>query len=173
MEIGAFLNGPRNPEHEALLRLIGNSIAGTHRADNEDDRSAVNTAKEWSDAGLIELGNMLIGGLSIPEIARLLRRDHSEVRDKVVEIGRACRGSADSTTSEPAKVFEDRQSPGDWRVEKLDDDEGVEVAIFGGPNARRRAIDYADWRYRDFEEVILEPMAETEEGVQKQARRSR
>ena len=69
IEIGAFLNGPRNPEHEALLRLIANSIAGTCRADTEDDHSAVNAAKEWSDAELIELGNMLIGGLSIVEIA--------------------------------------------------------------------------------------------------------
>jgi hypothetical protein len=98
--------------------------------------SAASQASIWR----LDLSGLLIGGLSIPEIARLLRRDHSEVRDKVVEIGRACRGSPASTTSEPAKVFEDRQSPGDWRVEKLDDDEGVEVAIFGGPNARRRAI---------------------------------
>ena len=33
INIGAFLNGPRNPEHEALLRLIGNSIAETCGAD--------------------------------------------------------------------------------------------------------------------------------------------
>ena len=157
IEIGVFLNGPRNPEHEALLRLIGNSIAGMRMADTEDDQSAVNTAKNWSDTELIELGNMLIGGLSIAEIARLLRRDHGDVRDKVVEIGRACRGSA-GTMSEPAKVFEDRQSQGDWRVEKFDDDSGAEVAIFGGANARQRAIEYADWRYRDFEEVSLAPM---------------
>jgi hypothetical protein len=67
------------------------------------------------------------------------------------------RGSA-ATMSEPAKVFEDRQFRGDWRVEKFDDDGGAEVAIFGSPNARRRAIEYADWRYRDFEEVSLAPM---------------
>jgi hypothetical protein len=76
------------------LRLIGNSIAGTRWAGTKDDQSAVNTAKEWSDAELIELGDMLIGGLSIAEIARLLRRDHSDVQDKVVEVGRACRGPA-------------------------------------------------------------------------------
>jgi len=104
----------------------------------------VNAAKEWSDAELIELGNMLIGGLSIAEIARLLRRDHGDVRDKVVEVGRACRGSA-AIVSDPAKVFEDRISPGDWRVEEFDHDAGAEVAIFGGPNARKRAIEYADW----------------------------
>jgi hypothetical protein len=34
---------------------------------------------------------MLVRGLSIEEIARLLRRDHREVRDKVAEVGRACR----------------------------------------------------------------------------------
>ena len=38
--------------------------------------------------------------------------------------------------SEPAKVFEDRLYPGDWRVEWVDDDGGVELAIFAGPNAR-------------------------------------
>src|SRR5438477_12734576 len=71
IEIGAFLNAPRSPEQEGLLRLIGNSIAGTRRAGTEDDHSAVNTAKEWSDAELIELGNMLVGGRSIAELARL------------------------------------------------------------------------------------------------------
>jgi hypothetical protein len=50
-------------------------------------------------------------------------------------------------------------SSGDWRVEKIVDDGEIEVAIFGGPNARDRAIEYADWRYRgDFEEVKLSPM---------------
>ena len=102
---------------------------------------------------------MLIRGLSIEEIARLLRRDHGDVQDIVVEIGRACReGSSAATMSEPAKVFEDRKSPVDWRAEKFDDDSRAELAIFAGPNTRERAIQYADWRYRDFEEVSLEPM---------------
>jgi hypothetical protein len=55
----------------------------------------------------------------------------------------------------PARVFEDRKSPA---VETIDDDGGIEVSIFGGPNAGQRAIQYADWRYRDFEEISLEPM---------------
>jgi hypothetical protein len=50
----------------------------------------VNTGKEWSDAELKQLGELL-RGLSIEEIARLLRRDHGDVRDKVAEVGRACR----------------------------------------------------------------------------------
>jgi hypothetical protein len=53
----------------------------------------VNTGRDWSDANIKELGNMLLRGLSIEEIARRLRRDHGEVRDKVAEVGRACRAS--------------------------------------------------------------------------------
>ena len=48
-------------------------------------------AREWSDAELTELGDMLVRGLSIEEIARVLRRGHREVRGKVAEVGRACR----------------------------------------------------------------------------------
>jgi hypothetical protein len=59
--------------------------------------------------------------------------------------------------TEPAKVFEDRVIPGDWRVEWIDDDGGVEVAIFSGPNARERALRYADRQYGYFEEVNLAP----------------
>jgi hypothetical protein len=54
--------------------------------------------------------------------------------------------------TEPAKVFEDRIYPGNWRVEWEDDDGGVEVTIFSGPDARDRAFQYADWRYRHFVE---------------------
>jgi hypothetical protein len=39
-----------------------------------------------------------------------------------------------------AKVFEDRRVSGDWRVEWIDEDGGIEVAIFSGPNARERAL---------------------------------
>jgi hypothetical protein len=45
--------------------------------------------------------------------------------------------------TEPAKVFEDRIYPGNWRVEWEDDDGGVEVTIFSGPDARDRAFQYA------------------------------
>jgi hypothetical protein len=58
---------------------------------------------------------------------------------------------------ETAKVFEDRECPGDWRVEWVDDDGGVEVAIFPGPNARERALRYVDRQYGNFQEVSLEP----------------
>jgi hypothetical protein len=51
----------------------------------------VKTSGKWTDAELKELGNMLLGGLSIEEIAHRLPRDKVEVRDKVAEVGRACR----------------------------------------------------------------------------------
>jgi hypothetical protein len=60
-------------------------------------------------------------------------------------------------TAEPAKVFEDRRCPGDWRVEWVDDDGAAEVAIFSGPNAQERALRYADRQYGNFREVSLEP----------------
>lgn len=46
------------------------------------DRLDADNGREWSDAELTELGNMLVRGLSIEEIARLMRRDHREVRDR-------------------------------------------------------------------------------------------
>jgi hypothetical protein len=49
-----------------------------------------------------------------------------------------------------AKVFEDREFPGDWRVEEMDKDGGSEVGVFGGPNARERALRYADREYGEF-----------------------
>src|SRR5258706_15266219 len=58
--------------------------------------------------------------------------------------------------AEPAKVFEDGLYPGDWRVEWVDDDDGIELAIFAGPNARDRAIRYADRQYGR----LLEPFRE-------------
>ena len=91
IEIGAFLGEPRHPQHEALVRLIGTLIADPKAAEADDEQAAVNTGKEWSDAERHALGDMLLRGLSIEEIARLLRRDLSDIRDKVAEIGRACR----------------------------------------------------------------------------------
>jgi hypothetical protein len=90
LEIGTFLNGPLHPEQEALLRVIGASIVDPQGAEVEDEPSA-EAGREWSDAELQELGELLLRGLSIEEIAQLLRRDHREVRDKVAEVGRACR----------------------------------------------------------------------------------
>ena len=91
IELGAFLSGPGSPEHEALLRLIGASIFNPRGAEADDEPLAVNTGREWSDAEMNALGEMLVRGVSMEEIAHRLRRDRGEVRDKVAEVGRACR----------------------------------------------------------------------------------
>jgi hypothetical protein len=48
-----------------------------------------------------------------------------------------------------SQSFEDRRQPGDWRVEWVDDG-GIEVTIFSDPNARERALRYADRLIRQF-----------------------
>src|ERR1700730_1686876 len=85
IDLGAFLSGPGSPEHEALLRLIGASIFNPRGAAADDEPLAVNTGREWSDAEMNGLGEMLVRGVSMDEIARRLRRDHGDVRDKVAE----------------------------------------------------------------------------------------
>ena len=61
--------------------------------------------------------------------------------------------------SEPAKVIEDCETPGEWRVEWLDDNGHTELEIFTGHNARRQALRYAMQKYGHFREVQLEPQA--------------
>jgi hypothetical protein len=57
-----------------------------------------------------------------------------------------------------AKVFEDRKTPGNWRVEKMDEDGGYEVVkVFTGPDARQQAIQYAEREFGAFDEIRLEP----------------
>jgi hypothetical protein len=74
IELGAFLSGPRNPEHEALLRLIGASILDPRGAEADDEPAAVNTGREWSDA---ELRN---GQLELNRAARGLSREQRKFR---------------------------------------------------------------------------------------------
>jgi hypothetical protein len=45
----------------------------------------------------------------------------------------------------------------EWRIEWIDDDGRIEVAIFAGPKARERAIRYAGRQYGLFEELKLDP----------------
>jgi len=60
----------------------------------------------------------------------------------------------------PAKVFEDRETPGKWRVEWFDDDGRCEREIFDGHDARRQALRYAMRTYGHFREVQLEQQDE-------------
>ena len=91
VEIDDFLSGPQSPERDALLRAIGSLIIDPQGAEAEEEPPVMNPNKEWSDAELKELGDLLLCGLTIEEIAPLLGRDQHEVRDKVAEVGRACR----------------------------------------------------------------------------------
>jgi hypothetical protein len=65
--------------------VIGAFIVDPQGAEAEET-SGVDAGREWSDAELTELGNMLVRGLSIEEIARVLRRDQGEVRDKIATV---------------------------------------------------------------------------------------
>jgi hypothetical protein len=46
-----------------------------------------------------------------------------------------------------ATLFEDREVPGQFRVESIDDGGACEVAVFSGPNAKDRAIAFAGGNY--------------------------
>jgi hypothetical protein len=97
IDLDAFLNEPRHPQHEALLRLIGTLIVDPQAVDAEDQQSDVNTGREWSDAELRELGDMLLRGLSIEVIARLLRPGWLDPRQfaaiRAINRGRGMRSS--------------------------------------------------------------------------------
>jgi len=44
------------------------------------------------------------------------------------------------------EAFEDKRHAEDWRVEAFDDDGRCFVAIFAGPEAKQRALEYAAWK---------------------------
>jgi hypothetical protein len=57
-----------------------------------------------------------------------------------------------------AKVFKDRETPGNRRVEKMDEDGGYEVVeVFTGPDPRQHAIQYAEREFGTYDEIRLEP----------------
>jgi hypothetical protein len=64
--------------------VIGASMVNPQRAEAEDEPSGVNAGREWSEAELKELGNMLLRGVPIEEIARSLHRDQIEVRPPLI-----------------------------------------------------------------------------------------
>ena len=69
------------------------------------------------------------------------------------------RSNVNQHGTEPAKVFEDREKPGEWRVEWFDDDGHPELEIFTGHDARRQALRYAMRKYGHFREVELQPQS--------------
>jgi hypothetical protein len=54
--------------------------------------------------------------------------------------------------------LEDRETPGDWRVEKMDANGGYEeMKVFTGPDALEQAVRYAQRWFGDCDEVKFEP----------------
>lgn len=46
-----------------------------------------------------------------------------------------------------AEVVRRDAVPEEWAVEAIDDDGGIEMAVFSGPEAEVRALEYAAWKY--------------------------
>lgn len=45
------------------------------------------------------------------------------------------------------EVFRREGSPGIWAVEAVDDDGGIEQALFAGRDPEKAAREFAEWRY--------------------------
>jgi hypothetical protein len=58
---------------------------------NDHPRPDGNSGMHWSEIDLLDLGHMLTRKAPIKEIASFLRRSPAEVRDKIAELGRACK----------------------------------------------------------------------------------
>lgn len=48
------------------------------------------------------------------------------------------------------ELIEDKNTPDQFRVEAIDDDGGIDVAIFSGPNSMDNAVNFAATTYKDF-----------------------
>ena len=68
---------------------------------------------------------------------------------EAVEVGRRAMPQPPDLSDDNfrAKVFRDRVNRDDWRVEKEDEDGSTEIAVFSGPLALERAVNYADRQY--------------------------
>ena len=44
------------------------------------------------------------------------------------------------------EIEESKDYPGHWHVEAIDHDGRVFVAVFSGPEAKERAVEYLDWK---------------------------
>jgi len=58
-----------------------------------DNRPNLNTVTEWPQMDLTDLMDMLLRGESIAEMADFLCRSRREVREKVIQLGDACKAS--------------------------------------------------------------------------------
>jgi hypothetical protein len=86
-------------------------IVDPQGAEIADEPPAARPGRDWSGTELNQLGVMLVRGLQLEEIARCLRRDGVEVRGKVAEVGRACRGPAPRTLNRQGVCRSDLTQP--------------------------------------------------------------
>ena len=80
---------------KALIHYPRSKFSCGHAAslNRPDDhrRPDGNSGMHWSEIDLLDLGHMLTRKAPIKEIASFLRRSPAEVRDKIAELGRACK----------------------------------------------------------------------------------
>jgi aryl-alcohol dehydrogenase-like predicted oxidoreductase len=127
---------------------------------------AVMTAAHANGVGVMGIHAAQAGALT-GAIDRPLPSDHPEMRDFVraagfrqlaKELGVTPAALAHPYARSLAKVFEDREIPGNWRVEKMNEDGGYEVVkVFTGPDAREQTRRYAEREFGEFDEIRLEP----------------
>lgn len=79
-----------------------------------------------------------------------LRRNAREARELLGDTGTVVR------VASLAKVYPHPQEPGDWMVGALDSsgDGGIYTTVFSGPNAKERALEYAQAKYAGAREEV-------------------
>jgi len=74
--------------NKALMHYPRSEFSGKYAG---FDQAHVNTGMRWSEMDLVDLGHMLTREVPIKEIAGHLCRSPAEVRDKIAELGQACK----------------------------------------------------------------------------------
>ena len=54
------------------------------------------------------------------------------------------------------EITESRDYPGQWHVEAIGKDDEVYVAVFSGPESRKLAVEYADWKNKKRSATVFE-----------------
>ncbi len=95
---------------------------------------------------------MIVRSYLSPRLAIMLQRKPHGVLEQIIDkiMSEECVAMPSAKGALPAEVVQDATIPNAWRVEKLDSvgDGGIDVTIFGGPNAEARAREYVTWKYR-------------------------
>jgi hypothetical protein len=87
-KVGTFTEAAEWLRDKVLMHYPRSEFSRRHAA---FDQAEVNTGMRWSEMDLVDLGHMLTRELPIKEIASHLCRSPAEVRDKITQLGRACK----------------------------------------------------------------------------------